>query len=95
MSDSRDAVVILEGDTAMLRLGEQDFVERIQGYIDLAPALRERVSEIDYVDLRFADRLYVRPVREGNKAGDALGGSRVGNRRTAVRRAGLRGEKRR
>jgi cell division protein FtsQ len=62
VSDSRDAVVILEGDTAMLRLGEEDFVERLQGYIDLAPALRERVAEIDYVDLRFTDRLYVRPV---------------------------------
>ena len=62
VSDAHDAVVILEGDTAMLRLGEQDFADRIQGYLDLAPALRERVSDIDYVDLRFDDRLYVRPV---------------------------------
>ena len=63
VSDARDAVVILDGDTAMLRLGEDDFVERLQEYVDLGPALRERVSEIDYVDLRFGDRLYVRPVR--------------------------------
>ena len=62
VTDAHDAVVILEGDTAMLRLGEQEFADRIQGYLDLAPALRERVSDIDYVDLRFDDRLYVRPV---------------------------------
>ena len=62
VTDAHDAVVILEGDTAMLRLGEQEFADRIQGYLDLVPALRERVSDIDYVDMRFDDRLYVRPV---------------------------------
>jgi cell division protein FtsQ len=62
VSDAHDAVVILDGDTALLRLGDDDFVERIQGYLDLAPTLRERVEEIDYVDLRFDERLYVRPV---------------------------------
>jgi cell division protein FtsQ len=62
VSDSHDAVVILDGDTVMLRLGDENFVERIQEYIDLAPTLRERVAEIDYVDLRFDERLYVRPV---------------------------------
>jgi cell division protein FtsQ len=63
VSDAHDAVVILDGDTAMLRLGEDDFVARLQEYVDLRPALRERVAEIDYVDLRFGDRLYVRPVQ--------------------------------
>jgi cell division protein FtsQ len=62
VTDAHDAVVILEGDTVLLRLGEQDFTKRIQEYLDLAPALRERVAEIDYVDLRFDDRLYVRPI---------------------------------
>jgi cell division protein FtsQ len=64
VSDPRDAVVILDGDTAMLRLGDDDFVERLQEYVDLEPALRERVPEIDYVDLRFDERLYVRPVAQ-------------------------------
>jgi cell division septal protein FtsQ len=64
VSDVHDAVVMLEGDPAMLRLGEQDFADRIQGYLDLAPTLRERVTEIDYVDLRFGERLYVRPVKK-------------------------------
>jgi cell division protein FtsQ len=61
VSDAHDAVVILDGDTVMLRLGEDSFIERIQEYLDLAPALRERISEIDYVDLRFDERLYVKP----------------------------------
>jgi cell division protein FtsQ len=63
VADAHDAVVILDDDPAMLRLGEDDFVDRLQAYLDLAPALRERVAQIDYVDLRFEDRLYVRPVK--------------------------------
>jgi cell division protein FtsQ len=62
VSDVHNAVIILDGDTALLRLGESEFAERLQQYVDLAPALRERVSTIDYVDLRFDERLYVRPV---------------------------------
>lgn len=61
VSDLHDAVVILDDDTALLRLGDADFVARLQQYIDLAPALRDRLSAIDYVDLRFDERLYVRP----------------------------------
>jgi cell division protein FtsQ len=61
VSDVHNAVVILDGDSALLRLGESDFAERLQQYIDLAPVLRERVATIDYVDLRFDERLYVRP----------------------------------
>jgi cell division protein FtsQ len=61
VSDAHDAVVILNGDTAMLRLGEEQFVDRIQEYLDVGAALRERVPDIDYVDLRFNERLYVRP----------------------------------
>lgn len=63
VSDSRDAIVMLEGDTTLLRLGDGDFVERLQQYIDLGDALRERVSAIDYVDLRFRERVYVKPVK--------------------------------
>jgi cell division protein FtsQ len=76
VTDAHDAVVILEGDTAMLRLGEQEFADRIQGYLDLAPALRERVADIDYVDLRFDDRLYVRPVGGRRQAGAKPGGKK-------------------
>jgi cell division protein FtsQ len=64
VSDLHDAVVILDGDPALLRLGDTDFVARLQQYIDLAPALHERLAGIDYVDLRFDERLYVRPPKK-------------------------------
>ena len=68
VSDPRDAVVILKGDTALVRVGEERFVERIQSYVDLRPALRDRVPSIDYVDLRFDERVYVRPLGEKSKS---------------------------
>jgi cell division septal protein FtsQ len=67
VTDLNDAVVLIEGDTALLHLGDDRFLERLQSYIDVAPALRDRVQDIDYVDLRFKDRLYVRPVAATHK----------------------------
>lgn len=64
VSDARNAVVLLEGDPTLIRLGNERFVERLQSYHELAPALREQVPAIDYVDLRFDERVYVRPARE-------------------------------
>jgi cell division septal protein FtsQ len=69
VSDARNAVVLLEGDPTLLRLGNERFVERLQSYFELAPALREQVPVIDYVDLRFDERVYVRPAREGRSPG--------------------------
>jgi len=68
VGDLHDAVAILDGDPALLRLGDTDFVARLQQYIDLAPALRERLAAIDYVDLRFDERVYVRPVKTSAQA---------------------------
>jgi cell division septal protein FtsQ len=62
--DAHDAVVMLQDDAALLHLGDEKFLERLQSYVDLAPALREQVSEIDYVDLRFGERVYVRPAKK-------------------------------
>lgn len=61
VANLHDAVVILDGDAALLHLGDDEFVARLQQYIDLAPALHERLAGIDYVDLRFDERMYVRP----------------------------------
>ncbi len=61
VTDVRNAVVLLKGDTALLRVGDERFTERLQAYLDLMPALRERMPDIDYVDLRFDERVYVRP----------------------------------
>jgi cell division protein FtsQ len=62
VSDDRNAVAMLEGDPALLHLGHERFAERLQAYLDMAPALRERVQAIDYIDLRFEQRVYLRPV---------------------------------
>jgi cell division septal protein FtsQ len=61
VSDVRGAAVLLKNDTAVLKVGHEKFAERLQAYLELAPALRERVEHIDYVDLRFDQRVYVRP----------------------------------
>lgn len=65
VNDLHDAVLILKDDTALVRIGEEQFIERLQSYLDLAPALRERVPDIDYVDLRFDERVYVRSQGSG------------------------------
>jgi cell division protein FtsQ len=55
VSNVRDAVVILKDDTALIHVGDDRFVDRVQAYLDLAPRLHEQVPNIDYVDLRFTD----------------------------------------
>jgi len=67
VSDAHNAKVILSGDPVVLQLGEDQFLPRLESYIQLAAALRERVESIDYVDLRFDDRIYVRPAKPGKK----------------------------
>ena len=74
VSDVRDAVVLLKGDTALVRVGDGQFVERLQSYLDLAPALRREVPQIDYVDLRFGERVYVRPQATGTRVQRVQGG---------------------
>jgi cell division protein FtsQ len=64
VSDSRNAVVLVDDDPTQLRLGAERFVERLQSYFELAPALREQVPAMDYVDLRFDERVYVRPAKD-------------------------------
>jgi cell division septal protein FtsQ len=61
VSNVHNAIVMLENDPALLHLGEDKFVERVHSYIELAPTLRQTVPDIEYVDLRFDDRIYVRP----------------------------------
>ena len=71
VSDPRDAVVLLDRDPALLHVGDAEFRRRLEGYVELADALRERVPAIEYVDLRFGDRLYVRPSGEARRPGAA------------------------
>ena len=70
VSDLHNASVILSGDHAVLQLGEDHFLARLQSYLDLAAALRARVADIDSVDLRFDERIYVRPNKVQRKKGE-------------------------
>ena len=63
--DADDAVIMLTGDPAVIHLGKQQFLERLEAYIELAPALHAHAPEIDSVDLRFDSRVYVRPTGVG------------------------------
>ena len=74
VTDVRNAVVILKGDTAQVRIGDDRFAERLQSYLDLAPTLRREVPQIDYVDLRFGERVYVRPQGPGAAGQRSQGG---------------------
>ena len=66
VSDLHNAAVMLSGDPAKLYLGEDRFDQRLESYLELSPALRQRVQAIEYVDLRFDGRIYVRPVEKSN-----------------------------
>lgn len=65
VTDLHNAAVIVVGDPAVIYVGEDRFLPRLESYFGLAAALRERVPDIDYVDLRFEDRIYVRPSAAG------------------------------
>jgi cell division septal protein FtsQ len=62
VSNVQDAAVLLEGDSAWLHLGTERFAERLQTYLDVLPVLGARVPARESVDLRFDERIYVRPL---------------------------------
>jgi cell division protein FtsQ len=61
VTDPHDVAVLLRDDPARLRLGGEAFVSRLQTYLEIAGALRDRVAGVDYVDLRFEDRVFLMP----------------------------------
>lgn len=76
VTDRHNAVVLLDGDPARLFIGEERFRERLQSYVDVAATLRERgAAEIDYVDLRFGRRVFLKP-RSGSRRTSGQSGSR-------------------
>ncbi len=69
VTNPHDAVLLLDQDPAFIHVGEDEFLERLQSYLDLSEALRARIPDIEYADLRFADRVYVRPARRSLSGG--------------------------
>ena len=81
VTDLHNAAVILTGDPAIIYVGDDQFLSRLQSYLDLASALRDRVQDIDYVDLRFDGRIYVRPAGKPGKRGAAAPASKESGKR--------------
>ena len=59
-SNERDLAVLLADDPTWVHLGDQRFVERLKTYLELAPTLQDRLPRIDYVDMRFDERVFVK-----------------------------------
>jgi cell division protein FtsQ len=60
VSNPNDAVVLFSDDTAWLHIGDRDFGDRLQRYVESRGALVERFGRLDYVDLRFGERVFLR-----------------------------------
>jgi cell division protein FtsQ len=69
VTDPHNAALTLSGDRALIYVGEDRFLPRLESYVELGSTLAERVAEIEYVDLRFDDRIYVRPTAKAVKKG--------------------------
>jgi cell division protein FtsQ len=62
VSDLHNARVTLSDDSAVIYVGEDQILERLESYLQLAETLHARVQDIDYVDMRFGERVFVGPV---------------------------------
>lgn len=60
VKNAHDVVVMFDHDPVWLHLGDDKFLDRLNRYLELVSTLRERFVDIDYVDLRFGDRVFVR-----------------------------------
>lgn len=68
VSNAHNLVVLIDQDPALLYVGDQDFVARLQRYLETAPTLKDQIADIDYVDLRFEERIYVNRKRPATAA---------------------------
>lgn len=59
VEDALDAVVMVDDDPAWLHLGHDRFAERLSGYLEMRPRLADRFQQVEYVDLRFDERVYL------------------------------------
>jgi cell division protein FtsQ len=60
VANPHDLIAMFDHDPVWLHLGDDKFLDRLNRYLELVPTLRERFVDIDYVDLRFGDRVFVR-----------------------------------
>jgi len=67
MLDSYGLVMNMDGES--IRVGYGGYSEKLQRWKELEPEIKKRNINIDYVDLRFKDRVIVKPLRiiQGDK----------------------------
>jgi len=68
VSNPHNLVVLLDQDPALLYVGDKDFVARLQRYLEMAATLKEQIKDVDYVDLRFEEKIPVSRKRPATKA---------------------------
>jgi cell division protein FtsQ len=61
----RNVTILLNDDPVLLQVGHEKFAERVQAYLDMEERLTRMVQEVESVDLRFENRVYVRPRKPG------------------------------
>lgn len=54
-------------DNVVIKVGQGDYEQKIRRLLDLEDEIRRRAVTVDYVDLRFANRVVVKPIREAVK----------------------------
>jgi cell division protein FtsQ len=71
-----DTAVFLRGRPARVRVGRDRVADRLRTYLEIADLLHAEVPEVDYVDLRFGDRVYLKPLppATGRAVGPPSGG---------------------
>jgi len=57
VSREANVTVLLGDDPTLLMLGDEQFVERLRTYLEIRPTLTDQLEDIDYVDLRFGQRV--------------------------------------
>jgi cell division protein FtsQ len=71
VSNPHNLVVLLDQDPARLYVGDKDFVARLQRYLEMAATLKEQIKDVDYVDLRFEEKIPVSRKRLATTAAPA------------------------
>ena len=78
VGDPYDAVVLLNDGPTLIHLGDERFVERLRMYVSLAPVFRAHSTDIDYADMRFEQRVFIRPADPGKATAPRMTSSRPG-----------------
>jgi cell division protein FtsQ len=88
VSDAHNAHLTLSEDSAVIYVGEDQILERVESYLQLAETLRARVQDIDYVDMRFGERVFVGPVGRAHRTAVSVSAGSGSERRLG--RGGVR-----